>query len=304
MRFTSGKREQPSSDVLYKTKQETIVSPATVQLAPQDQAAGEEYKVIPLIDILPPEHTLRQNIDQSALNELIADIQVRGQLTPILVRPINGGKYELIAGLRRCIALDTLGQTTVKAIVMAVDAVCAAETALVENLKRSDINPVDESQYFYTLLNIYMLVPQDIATRIGKSLSYIESRLAIQVWDVYLKNALISGILNLTQCSEISRGSTERVRKQLYDWTIEMGANAKKIGAWRKEIDTQVAAHVAAGGQLQTFIPPADAPEITFICETCYVKKPFSEHRVFAICSDCFNLIQEVSRQGYFARKE
>lgn len=301
MRFTQGSGEFSSQAEAPKTSPQSQPTPATANQTQTQQRESSGLLTLSLDDVIPPDHLLRQNIDPESLRELAASIQQHGQLTPILVRPRSDRKYELIAGLRRCMALDALGEHTVKAVIHSVDDTDAAHLAIVENLKRDDINPVDECEYFKYLITHFGIQPAHIASEIGKSPSYIQSRLIIGTWPEYIRTALETNLLNITQCTEIARGSNDQVQRRLYQWTIEAGANAKKITQWRKELDRQTQEHIAAGGTHQTFIPPINtqAAQPRFDCPACGVITTIENQSTLSICKTCYNALMQVINQGY-----
>lgn len=273
----------------------------TSQAEPQATSPLHRYQSIPLDSIKLPEHVLRQRINDPKLQELADDIARRGQLTPIIVRPQEDGTYQLVAGLRRVIAIDSLGQTHITAQIQELTAVQAAEITLIENLKRDDINPVDESEYFQMLQNQFDMPLSEIAARIGKSPSYVGTRLSITTWPSFLQGALASETLNLSQCTQIAKADTPQIAQQLFDWTLESGANVSKISQWRKELSERVIQHIQTGGSAETYEPPPVAPEITFVCQLCLEKQPFANQSVLSLCHTCNQLIREVQQQGHFS---
>ena len=116
----------------------------------------------------------RQQFDQGRLEELAVAIRAQGIIEPLVVRPVGDG-YELIAGERRLRAARLAELTVVPVIVRELDDRAALEMSLVENLLREDLNPIEEGQAFARLNRDFALTHDEIATRIGKSRSYVSN---------------------------------------------------------------------------------------------------------------------------------
>ena len=109
----------------------------------------------------------RTRLDEPALTELTASIEASGLLQPVVVRPRNGG-YELIAGERRWRAVQRLGWATVPAVVRDVDDQTLLTLALVENLQRDDLSPIDEAQGYHRLMEEFSLSQLEVARVVGR----------------------------------------------------------------------------------------------------------------------------------------
>lgn len=118
--------------------------------------------------IRPSPRQPRASIGGEAFEELVASIREHGVLQPVIVRPVPGG-YELVAGERRWRAAVAAGLRVVPAVVREMDDRAAAEAALVENLQREDLNPVDRARAYLKLLEEFHLTQEEVARRVGKS---------------------------------------------------------------------------------------------------------------------------------------
>lgn len=121
----------------------------------------------------------RVGLDRESLEDLEASIREHGVLQPVLVRPLSGGMYELIAGERRWRAAASSGLKTIPAIVRQMDDLGALEVALVENLQREDLNPVERARAYHRLLADFGLTQDDIARRVGRSQSSVANTLRL-----------------------------------------------------------------------------------------------------------------------------
>lgn len=134
---------------------------------------------IPVTAIRPNPHQPRVAFDEEALAALTASIRQLGVLQPILVRPLEDGVYELIAGERRWRAAKRAGLPTIPALSRNVDEVDGMEQALVENLHRQDLNPLEEAAAFQQLIDDFGLTHEQLSNRIGKSRAAITNTLRL-----------------------------------------------------------------------------------------------------------------------------
>src|SRR5213076_3008356 len=111
----------------------------------------------------------RRRFDEESLRALAGSVEERGVLQPVLVRPVAGGTYELIAGERRWRAARLAGLETIPALVRARDDSEALEVALVENMAREDLNPVEEARACAALVEELGLTREEVGIRVGRS---------------------------------------------------------------------------------------------------------------------------------------
>ncbi len=140
---------------------------AILAVSPKD--APEELREIPLELISPNPDQPRTSFDEQSLVALSESIRIRGVLQPVLVRPRAGGSYELIAGERRWRAAAIAERETVPAIIREHDNATALEVALVENMAREDLNPVDEARACAALVEELGLTREAVGLRVGRS---------------------------------------------------------------------------------------------------------------------------------------
>jgi ParB family chromosome partitioning protein len=137
------------------------------------------YREIPIRDIRPNRYQPRREFKPEELAELQASIQATGLLQPITVRPAGGEQFELIAGERRLRAATALGWTKIPAVVKDIDDQTALTLALVENLQRSDLNPLEEAEGYQRLLSEFGMTQQQVADMVGKDRSTVANILRI-----------------------------------------------------------------------------------------------------------------------------
>jgi ParB family chromosome partitioning protein len=131
--------------------------------------AGSELLHIPVTSIRPNSHQPRSAFDEEAMASLTASIREVGVLQPVLVRPVGDDSYELVAGERRLRAAKRAGLPTIPALVRQVSDPRSLEEALIENLHRQDLNPLEEAGAYQQLIEDFGLTHEQLATRVGKS---------------------------------------------------------------------------------------------------------------------------------------
>jgi ParB family transcriptional regulator, chromosome partitioning protein len=140
---------------------------AILSVAPKDDL--EELRQIPLDLISPSPHQPRRQFEEDALMALAESIRVRGVLQPVLVRPLAGGAYQLIAGERRWRAAHATKLEATPAIVRHHDDAASLEVALIENMARENLNPVEEARACAALVEELGLTREDVGLRVGRS---------------------------------------------------------------------------------------------------------------------------------------
>jgi ParB family transcriptional regulator, chromosome partitioning protein len=143
---------------------------AILSVSSESQArTGEELREVPVELISPNPRQPRRRFDEEALNALAGSLGERGVLQPVLVRPKPGGRYELVAGERRWRAAQIAGMETIPALVRPREDALALELALIENMAREDLNPVEEANACMALVEELGLTREQVGRRVGRS---------------------------------------------------------------------------------------------------------------------------------------
>jgi len=147
----------------------------------RDEAEREGSLVeLPVSEIHPNPYQPRRDVDPVALEELKSSIRQAGLLQPVVVRPLpNGGGFELIAGERRLRACQALGWERIPAVKREVDDRTVLTLALIENLQRDDLSPVDEARGYERLIQEFNLTQQDVAAAVGRDRSTVANALRL-----------------------------------------------------------------------------------------------------------------------------
>lgn len=153
---------------------------------------------LPINEIIPNKDQPRKTFDQGALQELADSITQHGVLQPLLVRPLPTGGYQLVAGERRWRASKMAGLKEVPVVIKELSDVETMEIAIIENLQREDLNPIEEAEGLQALIDRCGFTQEDIAVSVGKSRSAIANSLRL------LK--LPQEVRDMTRNGEISAG--------------------------------------------------------------------------------------------------
>ncbi len=163
-----------------------------------EETSGASPVKLNLMDIEPNKEQARKHFDEEALSELADSIAQHGVLQPLLVRPMIGGGYQLVAGERRWRASRIAGLTQVPVVIKELSDTEAAVISLIENLQREDLNPVEEALGFASLMKDFSLTQEEAAQRVGKSRPAVANALRLlklpeKVLDMVRENKLSAG---------------------------------------------------------------------------------------------------------------
>lgn len=162
-----------------------------------DSGADGVVRSIRLDRIDPGRHQPRTRFDGEALASLAASIRAVGVIQPVVVRPGSGGRFELIAGERRVRAAGLAGLEEIPAIVRESDERSAAESALIENLQREDLNPIERGEGIRGLIDRFGLTQQEVALRVGLDRTSVSNLVRLLELEGEIRALLVEGALGL-----------------------------------------------------------------------------------------------------------
>lgn len=201
-------------------------------LGPTREDAERDGSLVELAvsDIRPNPFQPRQDVDPAALEELKASIRQAGLLQPIVVRPMpNGGGYELIAGERRLRACQALGWERIPAVKREVDDRTALTLALIENLQRDDLSPVDEARGYERLLAEFKLAQQDVADAVGRDRSTVANALRLLKLPAAVLAMLHEGQLSVGHARALLALDDPRAAATLAREAVTQGLSVREI---------------------------------------------------------------------------
>ena len=167
-------------------------------LAKDEEAGGDVLKTLKLDELQPGKYQPRTRMDQASLEELASSLKSQGVMQPILARTLGKGRYEIIAGERRWRAAKIAGLREVPVVIREVPDSAALAMALIENIQREDLNPLEEATGIHRLINEFKMTHQEAADAVGRS------------------RAATSNLLRLLNLPK-------SVQSLLYDGSIDMG---------------------------------------------------------------------------------
>ena len=210
----------------------TAPAPAAAPAAPAPAAAPNALAVteLPVASIVPNPHQPRKEFDEAAVKELAESIRSEGLLQPIVVRKVKGG-YELIAGERRLRAFRHLGQKFIPVRVIEASDASSAVLALLENLQRADLNPVDEAVGVASLMRDFNLTQEAVADRLGKPRASIANLVRLLQLDREILGYLGKGQLSTGHAKVLLGLEQQAHRVQVARLIVEKGLSVRATEA-------------------------------------------------------------------------
>lgn len=184
---------------------------------------------ISIDEISPNPWQPRRDFDEESLNALASSIRENGLIQPVVVRKKKDGTYELAAGERRWRAAKMAGLTVIPAISKEYDDRSMAEMALVENLQRKDLNPVDEGMAYRKLMDEYGLTQENISQKVGKSRPYVANMVRLLDLPEEVKDFLSKGQLTAGQARPLLGLESDAEKVQLARRIVKEGLSARKV---------------------------------------------------------------------------
>jgi len=197
-------------------------------LIPEVLIGSTETNEISLDQIQPNPFQPREVFNDEKLRELASSIKEHGILQAVVVSPTGEGSYFLVAGERRCRAARIAGLSTVPAVVKSIDRKTMLEIALIENLQREDLNPVEEAQAYKRLMQEYNYTQEELARRIGKSRPSIANSIRLLSLPDEILKLLTQGEISAGQVRPLLTISDPRLQQEAARQIIEEGLSARE----------------------------------------------------------------------------
>lgn len=196
-------------------------------LIPEISSTSSDVREIPIHLIQPNENQPRRRFDETALAELSESIKQHGVLEPLIVRPI-GTNYEIVVGERRWRASQMAGLETVPVLVRDYDDREATEIALVENLQREDLNPIEEAEAYQRLIDMFGLTQEEVAQRVGRERSTVANRLRLLMLEPEIRDMIEAGFITAGHAKAML-GAEPGQRLELAKMIQEQGLSVRQI---------------------------------------------------------------------------
>lgn len=202
-----------------------------------EPAAKSPYQLLPIHKVEPNANQPRQDFDEEELASLADSIGTHGIVQPLTVRQLPSGYYQIIAGERRWRAARIAGLHEVPAVVIEADDKKTMELALIENLQRQDLNPVEEALGYQTLMADYGLTQEETAKRVGKSRPAVANALRLLSLCPEVLELVRSGQLSAGHARAVLSLKTEKQQKEVAQKIIALGLSVRQAELLCKNMD-------------------------------------------------------------------
>jgi ParB family chromosome partitioning protein len=192
-----------------------------------DAAAGDVVKIVPLTSVEPNPEQPRKDFDPEALAELAASIREQGVLQPLLVETWASG-YRIVAGERRWRAAQLAGLTDVPVLVRAFTDESRMEIALIENIQRSDLKPLEEARAYRNLMDIFNLTQDEVSKKVGKQRSTVANALRLLRLPEEMQIALDGGRLTPGHARAVLAVTLPEGQKSLFQAILTEGLSVRE----------------------------------------------------------------------------
>lgn len=211
--------------------------------------SGQEVVYLHLDDIIPNRFQPREVFDERALKELAASIKEHGVIQPIIVRQVNN-KYEIIAGERRYKASALAGMTKIPAIINNLDDKEAAKVALLENLQRKNLNPIEEARTYQKILELDQITQETLAKTMGKSQSAVANKLRLLALPDEIQRALLKENISERHARTLLNLKNPEQQKKMLKRIIAEKMSVRTLEEEIRKINDPQES-LAEGGQMQ-----------------------------------------------------
>jgi ParB family transcriptional regulator, chromosome partitioning protein len=210
-------------------KEEQEIEKADEQLNIEEEPTNrEEVRKIPIGQIVPNRFQPRTVFDDEKIEELSRTIHTHGIIQPIVVREFDEGKFEIIAGERRWRAMNKLGWDEVPAIVKNLSDTETASVALIENLQREELSPIEEAVAYGKLLELHNLTQEALAQRLGKGQSTVANKLRLLKLPEQVQEALLGKQITERHARSLIPLKNPEKQVKLLEEIIEKSLNVKQ----------------------------------------------------------------------------
>jgi ParB family transcriptional regulator, chromosome partitioning protein len=223
---------------------------------------------LPLVKVTPNKNQPRQSFKEQSLNELAESIREFGIIQPIMVRSLDGGGlYEIISGERRYKAAKMLGLATVPCIInQNVDDISSLEMALIENIQRDDLTPIELSHTFKQLIDEFKLTHEELSKRIGKSRTTITNSLRLLLLPLEVQKMVDEGNLSAGHARTLLSLEDKEEQIKLAIQIVEQDLSVRKVEGVVKNKNKTGSSEIKPRKKLLEF---GKLPEVTQLISDC-----------------------------------
>ena len=194
----------------------------------EEPASKSPYQQLPIHKVEPNPWQPRQDFDPEELQALADSIEIHGVLQPLTVREVSGGYYQIIAGERRWRAARQAGLTQIPAVIIEADDRKTMELALIENLQRQDLNPVEEALGYQALIADHGLTQEEVAKQVGKSRPAVANALRLLSLSPGVLESVREGKLTAGHARAVLSLKTEKMQQNAAQKIIALGLSVRQ----------------------------------------------------------------------------
>ena len=217
-----------------------------------ERESSADKILLPLSQIEPCSSQPRKSFDEASLSDLADSIREHGIIQPLTVRKLASGYYQIIAGERRWRAARMAGLSEVPSLVIEADDQKAMELALIENLQREDLNPLEEAEGYRSLIESFSLTQEEAAERVGKSRSAVANSLRLLALTDEVRKLLVDGTLSAGHARALLP-LTPQLQKKAATAVVEGGLNVRQTEALVKKLSAEETPKAERGMHLNEF---------------------------------------------------
>ena len=212
---------------------------ALIPIEEEIPVESSAYRLLPLHRVEPNPGQPRHQFDEEELQALADSISVHGVVQPLTVREISPDFYQIIAGERRWRAARLAGLSEIPAVVMEADDRKVMELALIENLQRQDLNPIEEALGYRALMDEYGLTQEDVSTQVGKSRPAVANALRLLVLPDAILEMVQSGQLTAGHARAILSVKTEKKQMEAAKKIVNLGLSVRQAESLCKNLSKE-----------------------------------------------------------------
>ena len=212
-------------------------------------AEKDELRQIPIDQLQRGKYQPRTHMNAEALEELAASIKAQGVVQPIVARPLSAGNYEIIAGERRWRAAQLAGLETVPAVVRQIPDEAAIAIALIENIQRENLNPVEEANAFTRLIDEFHMTHQQVAEAVGRSRAAVSNLLRLLTLNGDVRELLENGKMDMGHARALL--ALEGMdQSQTAHQVVDKGLSVRETEQLVRRLLTRPAGHKSSGRRM------------------------------------------------------
>ena len=257
----------------------------------------DTFEMVDLTLIDPPDGRIRLEIDQEEIESLADNIKEVGQIQPINLA-IKGKRYEIIAGHMRYLAVSKLGWKTIKAIIQDIPRNEIALIRASENLKRTNLTPIEEGATYIDLVNEYNMTRKEIAIKFGVAPSAVGYKMDLLSLNSQIQKLIHAGLIYTNVGIELNKIDDEReLRRKLND-AVNNGCSIDTAKLWVEDYRRSATyddSKPREGSPPETMITVS---KVYQPCELCEEAIEIQDMKIIRICSGCYRIIAENLKQG------